>query len=88
MNPDSITQLAQEALRLTILTSAPLVGIAALVGLLFGVLQALTQLQDQTTTFALKLLAVLGLLAVLIPWLSSLLFTFGERAFTLILIAR
>jgi type III secretion protein S len=88
MNPDSITQLAYEALRLVILTSAPLVGVAAIVGLLFGVLQALTQLQDQTTTFALKLLAVLGTLAVLIPWLSALLFAFGERAFTLILIAR
>jgi type III secretion HrpO family protein len=88
MNPDSITQLAQEALRLTILTSAPLVGAAALVGLLFGVLQALTQLQDQTTTFALKLLVILGLLAVLLPWLSALLMGFGERAFTLILNAR
>jgi type III secretory pathway component EscS len=52
---------------------------------LFGVLQALTQLQDQTTTFALKLVVVLGLLMVLLPWLSSLTMAYGERAFTLLL---
>jgi type III secretion HrpO family protein len=85
MTPEAIGQLAHEALKLAILTSAPLVGAAAIVGLLFGFLQALTQLQDQTTTFALKLVVVLGLLLVLLPWLSALTMAFGERAFELLL---
>jgi type III secretion HrpO family protein len=85
VTPEAISQLAHEALKLAILTSAPLVGAAAIVGLLFGVLQALTQLQDQTTTFALKLVVVLGLLMVLLPWLSALTMAYGERAFTLLL---
>jgi type III secretion HrpO family protein len=85
VNPEAIGHLAQEALKLSILMSAPLIGVAAVVGLLFGFLQALTQLQDQTTTFAVKLVVVLGLLLVLLPWLSVLAMSFGERAFTLLL---
>lgn len=85
MNPEAIGQLAQEALKLSILMSAPLVGAAAVVGLLFGFLQALTQLQDQTTTFAVKLVVILGLLLVLMPWLGALAGAFGERSFDLLL---
>jgi type III secretion HrpO family protein len=88
MTPEASGHLAQEALKLAILTSAPLVGAAAIVGLLFGFLQALTQLQDQTTSFALKLVVVLGLLLVLLPWLSALTMGFAERAFDLLLETR
>jgi type III secretion HrpO family protein len=88
MNSESIGQLAREALMLAVLMSAPLVGVAAIAGMLFGFLQALTQLQDQTTTFAVKLIVVFGLLLVLLPWLSVLIMGFGERAFELILQAR
>lgn len=79
MSPDTIAKLGQEALLLAILMSAPLVGAAALVGILFGVLQALTQLQDQTASFAVKLLVVFGLLLVLMPWLGVLISSYGER---------
>ncbi len=84
MTPDTIVNLGQEALKLTILMSAPLVGAAALVGFLFGVLHALTQLQDQTTSFAVKLLVVFGLLLVLLPWLGTLVASYGERVFSAI----
>jgi flagellar biosynthetic protein FliQ len=82
MTPDTIAKLGQEALMLAILMSAPLVGAAALVGILFGVLQALTQLQDQTASFAVKLLVVSGLLLVLLPWLGVLIVSYGERVLT------
>jgi type III secretion HrpO family protein len=85
MTPDTVSQLAHETLLLVILMSAPLVGAAAIVGLLFGLLQALTQLQDQTTTFAVKLVVVFALLLVLMPWLSVLVMNFGDRALTLLL---
>lgn len=84
MTPDTVSQLATEALLLVLQLSAPLVGVAAIVGLLFGFLQAVTQLQDQTTTFAIKLLAVMALLVVLMPWLGAHLARYGERLFELI----
>jgi type III secretion HrpO family protein len=88
MTPETIASLANEALVLTILVSAPVVGAAAIIGILFGFLQALTQLQDQTTTFALKLVVVLGLLLVLLPWMGTLLNGYGERLFTMIVEVR
>ena len=84
MTPETIGKFAIEALVLTLQLSAPLVGVAAVIGLLFGFLQAVTQLQDQTTTFAVKLVAVLGLLLLLLPWLGVQLSTYGERMFELI----
>ena len=88
MTPEAIGSLANEALILAILVSAPLVGAAAVVGLLFGFLQALTQLQDQTTIFAFKLIVVLGLLLVLLPWMGVLVSAFAERVFALVIEAR
>ncbi len=85
MTPEAVGHLAREAVLLAILMSAPLVGVAAVIGMLFAFLQALTQLQDQTTIFAIKLVVVLGLLLVLMPWLSILATTFGERSFALLL---
>jgi type III secretion protein S len=84
MTPDTVGQLATEALLLVLQLSAPLVGVAAIVGLLFGFLQAVTQLQDQTTTFAIKLLAVMALLVLLMPWMGAHLARYGERLFELI----
>jgi type III secretion HrpO family protein len=88
MTPESIGSIAHEALFLILLISAPLVGAAALVGILFGLLQALTQLQDQTTTFAIKLLVMFGLIVVLMPWMGVLLTTFGERLMTMVVEVR
>ena len=85
MNPEAIGSLANEALILAMTISAPLVGTAALIGLLFGFLQALTQLQDATTVFAIKLVVVLGLLLVLLPWMGVLVMGYGERIFSLII---
>lgn len=80
---DQLTQLSMEALLLVLRLSIPLVGVAALLGLALGFLQAVTQLQDQTTSFALKLLVVMGLLVVLLPWLGGQLLAYSERLFEL-----
>lgn len=85
MTSDTITKLAIEALMLILQLSLPLVGVAAVIGLLFGFLQAVTQLQDQTTTFAVKLIAVMALLLVLLPWLGVQLNTYGERMFEMVI---
>jgi len=85
MTSDAIAKLATEALMLILQLSAPLVGVAAVIGLLFGFLQAVTQLQDQTTTFAVKLIVVVALLLVLVPWMGVQLNTYGERMFEMII---
>ncbi|MCY7314638.1 MAG: flagellar biosynthetic protein FliQ [Rubrivivax sp.] len=88
MTPDVLGNMTADALRLVLLMSAPLVGSAALIGILFSVLQALTQLQDQTTMLAVKLLVVYGLMIILAPWLGVLSSQFAERLFTAIVEVR
>lgn len=88
MTPEAISNIAIDGLRLVLLMSAPLVGAAALVGIAFSVLQALTQLQDQTTMMAVKLVAVLGMTMVLAPWLGFLVWQYAERLLTAVVEVR
>jgi type III secretion protein S len=88
MQPEVISNLTREAILLSLLLSAPIVGAAALVGLLLGILQALTQLQDQSTSYALKLLVVFALLALLAPWLGIQMTAFGARILDLVTAVR
>jgi type III secretion HrpO family protein len=88
MRPEDISKLASDALLLAITMSAPLVGAAAVIGLLFGFVQAVTQLQDQASIFAVKVVVIFVLLIVLGPWLGSLAFSYAERVMTLIVEVR
>jgi type III secretion protein S len=58
-------------LRLCVLVSMPAVLTAAAVGLLVGLLQAVTQLQDQAFPFAVKFVAVCAALALTLGWTGS-----------------
>ncbi|MAV36874.1 MAG: flagellar biosynthetic protein FliQ [Planctomycetaceae bacterium] len=69
MDPQQAIDLGREAMSTALLVSAPLllVGIAA--GLIIGLLQALTQIQDQTLSFVPKILAMLVAFAIGLPWI-------------------
>jgi type III secretion protein S len=58
MQAPDITSYLIHALYLTLILSMPAILVAAVVGTLFSLLQALTQIQEQTLSFAVKLIAV------------------------------
>ncbi len=60
-----------QALYLTMLLSLPTILVAAIVGTLFSLLQALTQIQEQTLSFAVKLIAVGITLFVTAGWIGG-----------------
>ncbi len=66
-----ILQVVREGLYLVLLVSAPPLLVSLLVGLVMSVLQATTQLQDQTLSFVPKLVAVLATLAITGPWIGQ-----------------
>lgn len=72
---------AQEALLLAIAVSLPVVGIAAVVGLLVAVVQAATQVQDITLAHLPRLLAVAVALAALGPWMGRQIAAFAAQVF-------
>jgi len=66
-----LTRLAAESLYLVLLVSAPTLGVALVVGFALGLLQAVTQVQEQTLAFVPKLVAVALVLAVTGTWMSG-----------------
>lgn len=77
MTPEMVLDIGQEALWVTALLAAPLLLSALLVGLLVGMIQAATQIQEMTLTFIPKL-AVLGLaLVVAGSWMLGLITDFS-----------
>ncbi|PXX77626.1 flagellar biosynthesis protein FliQ [Rivihabitans pingtungensis] len=82
MTPEYVINLVQNALFMLIVVSAPIMGVALLVGLLVSVLQAATQINEMTLTFIPKLLAMFVVLVVAGPWMINTLMDYTIRLFT------
>ncbi|MBM7118207.1 flagellar biosynthesis protein FliQ [[Archangium] primigenium] len=76
-----LNAILQQALYLVLLVSAPPVLMSLLVGFLISVFQATTQIQEQTLSFAPKVIAVFGVLALAGPWIGSQLVRFTFHVF-------
>ncbi len=72
---------AEEALLLTVTLSLPVVGVAAIVGLFVAAFQAASQVQDVTIAHLPRLVAVVGALVVLGPWMGTQIAAFATRLF-------
>ena len=64
MTPEMVMTIGQRALEITILLSAPLLLAALIIGLLVGVFQAATQINEMTLSFIPKLISMAGTLVV------------------------
>lgn len=78
MTPEEAAALGQMALWTGLLIGAPVLGAALLVGLVVSLLQAATQIQEQTLSFLPKLLAVAAVLVVAGPWMLTHLMQLAE----------
>ncbi|MHB8224343.1 flagellar biosynthesis protein FliQ [Acidithiobacillus sp.] len=81
MTPESIVTVGQQAVWTTLLLSAPLLGIALVVGLLVSVFQAATQLNEMTLSFVPKILAMALVLVIAGPWMLHLIMDFTIQLF-------
>ncbi|MFI4891053.1 MAG: flagellar biosynthesis protein FliQ [Steroidobacterales bacterium] len=82
MTPDSVMDLAHHALWVTVLVAAPLLLVALLTGLVIGMLQAATQVHEQTLSFIPKLLLLVVTLFVAGPWMLRVLTGFTRDLYT------
>jgi len=69
MTPETVMGIGQHALVVTLMIAAPLLLTALAVGLLVGVLQAATQINEMTLSFIPKLLALAAVLVIAVPWM-------------------
>ena len=71
MDTTTALDLGREALLMVLIISTPVMGIGLLVGLVISLLQSITQLQEQTLTFVPKIVAMVGVALLLVPWLAT-----------------
>ena len=69
MPPETAIDIGREAILLGLLIGAPVLIVGMVVGLIIGLLQALTQVQDQTIAFVPKILAMMVVLSLCLPWI-------------------
>ncbi|MEC9362956.1 MAG: flagellar biosynthesis protein FliQ [Sinimarinibacterium flocculans] len=79
MTPESVLTIGRDALALGILLGAPLLLTALAVGVLVGVFQAATQINEMTLSFIPKLLAMAAVAVVAGPWMLRLLIEYTRR---------
>lgn len=85
MSESLVIGIVKEGIVTAIKVAGPLLGVAMVIGLIISILQATTQIQEQTLTFVPKVLgtALIGIL--LGNWMLHNLMSFTERIFELII---
>jgi flagellar biosynthetic protein FliQ len=81
MTPETVMDLAHKTLMVTSLISAPLLLIALITGLVIGMLQAATQINESTLSFIPKLLMLVLTLFVAGPWILRMLIDFTHELY-------
>ena len=82
MTPDTVMDVARDAMNLTMMLAGPLLLSALAVGLLIGVFQAATQIQEMTLSFIPKLIVLVFALLAAGPWMLRILIEFTLRLFS------
>ncbi|MEM7219878.1 MAG: flagellar biosynthesis protein FliQ [Pseudomonadota bacterium] len=72
MSPETVVSIGQQALYVMVLLATPMLGAALVVGLLIGMLQAATQINEMTLSFIPKLIALVGVLWILGRWMLGI----------------
>jgi flagellar biosynthesis protein FliQ len=79
MTPEMVTTIGQQALWVTMLIAAPLLLSALAVGLLVGMFQAATQINEMTMSFIPKLLVVVAALVIAGPWMLGVIVNYTQE---------
>ena len=76
-----VVDLARNAVMLALMLSGPLLLIALAVGVVISVIQAVTQIQEQTLSFVPKLIAVSVAFLVALPWMLEMMIRYTTDLF-------
>lgn len=76
MSPELVRGISAEMFKVTLLVAGPPLLVSLVVGVLVGLFQTITQIQEFTLTFVPKMIAVFLCLFLLMPWMSGKLVAF------------
>jgi flagellar biosynthetic protein FliQ len=81
MDLSQATELIRHTLLTALIVSAPMLVIGLAVGIVVSLLQAVTQIQEQTLTFVPKIVAMVAAAIVLMPWIGRRLLDYSAAMF-------
>lgn len=84
MSDITVINLMREALYVTLLISAPILGIATVVGLIVSIIQTTTSIQEQTLTFVPKIISIFAAIIFFISWMVAFLKGYTAKLFIMI----
>lgn len=76
-----IFEYSYEALLLILIISGPPILFASIIGIFVAIFQAATQIQEQTFSFAVKMVAVMATIILMGGWLGGLIYQFASQIF-------
>ncbi|HMA59105.1 MAG TPA: flagellar biosynthesis protein FliQ [Halanaerobiales bacterium] len=81
MDQSAVIDMGRQSLYIVLKVIAPVLGAGLLTGLIVAILQATTQIQEQTLAFVPKIFAVLAAIAFLGPWILTTVVDFVTELF-------
>ncbi len=81
MSLDQATDLVRQTLVMALIVSSPMLAIGLVVGVIVSLLQAITQIQEQTLTFVPKIVAMVASAILLMPWIGHRLMEYTSMIF-------
>jgi flagellar biosynthesis protein FliQ len=81
MNDALVTTLMQNALTTLMWIVAPMLGVAIIAGIVMSLIQTLTSIQDQTFSFAPRVVAIFVVFLLTFPWILQIILTFTASLF-------
>ncbi|ADD67096.1 flagellar biosynthetic protein FliQ [Denitrovibrio acetiphilus DSM 12809] len=82
MSADLVIDMLVQALQLSLLVAAPMLGIGLIIGLLISIFQSVTQIQEMTLTFIPKIIGVVVAVMVFAPWMVDKMMVYTINLFT------
>ena len=82
MNPDDVIELIQEAFKIGLIISLPIMLATLVFGVIISVIQSITSIQEQTMVFVPKILAVFAALLICFSWMMNTVINFTVELIT------
>ena len=81
MTEDVAVQIVRDALLWAMILSSPILAAGLIIGLVVSILQAVTQIQEQTLSFVPKIIGMATVAIALTPWMVDKMLEYSEKMF-------
>ena len=82
MGFDAFSDITNQAIKIALYISSPMLLGALFMGILVTLFQAVTQINEQTLSFIPKILVIVAALGIFAPWMSETLTSFTYELYT------